>query len=644
MPSAQINVTLGTAGHIDHGKTALVKCLTGCDTDRLKAEKERGISIDLGFAPCTIANIEVGIVDVPGHENFIKTMVAGASGMDAVLLVVAADDGVMPQTREHLDILTLLGVQHGMVALTKVDRVDAEMRELARADVEEYLRGTFLEGAPLLPVSSVTGEGFDRFYEVLSRLMDQVGPKPTEGVFRLPLDRSFTVKGHGTVVAGIPVSGSAHVDDEVELLPHGITGRIRGIEVYGRASNTVKAGQCAALNVRHFDHHRIRRGDSLTVPGYFATQKWFVCALRLLRHEKVVLKNGAQVRFHTGTAEVSAAVYGLKSNRLCSGDEQIVQIRAATPVVAGPGDHFILRTLSPVRTVGGGMIVEGVPGKLRRNRPGTYEDLQQRAQAVGDDTRFIEYCLKTDRALAASRADLAIRTKLPRDRVEEVLASLADDKKVIAVGPKHFMHCDTAKDIGQRVWQEIADSHRQSPDSPGITLKQLRETLRLEKNVLETVIQRLKNEERIVEAKGRVATSEHRAAFREEDVRHIETIESLFRGQAFCPPGSDELCRETGADVETIQRILKILREHEKLVQVAPGMLFHRESVDRAREILQQFIGQEGELESVRFKYLLDTTRKYALPLLDYFDRVGVTRRVGNTRYLKTPPAGTSDR
>jgi len=285
MPSEQINLTIGTAGHIDHGKTALVKCLTGCDTDRLKAEKERGMSIDLGFAPCTIADIEVGIVDVPGHENFIKTMVAGAVGMDAVLLVVAADDGVMPQTREHLDILTLLGVRHGLVALTKVDRVDSESLELARAELDDYLRGTFLEDAPVLPVSSVTGEGFDGFFEALVAMMESVEPKPLDGVFRLPLDRSFSVKGYGTVVSGIPVCGSAKVDDPVELLPQGITGRIRGIEVYGRTSDTVKAGQCAALNVRQLDQRTISRGDTLTVPGYFSAGKWFVCTLRLLPFE-----------------------------------------------------------------------------------------------------------------------------------------------------------------------------------------------------------------------------------------------------------------------------------------------------------------------------------------------------------------------
>ena len=263
----QINITLGTAGHIDHGKTALVKCLTGCETDRLKEEKERGMSIELGFAPCKIADKQVGIVDVPGHENFIKTMVAGASGMDAVILVVAADDGVMPQTREHLDILTLLGIRHGIVALTKIDRVSPEHRATVQANVAAFLRGTFLENAPILPLSNITGEGFDPFLEALWALVQSIEPRRLDGVFRLPLERGFSISGYGTVVAGIPVAGMARAGDEVVLLPENVTGRIRRVEVYGQPSDAVKAGQCAALNVGHWGHHAIHRGDTLTSPA-----------------------------------------------------------------------------------------------------------------------------------------------------------------------------------------------------------------------------------------------------------------------------------------------------------------------------------------------------------------------------------------
>jgi len=637
MSSSRINLTLGTAGHIDHGKTALVKCLTGCETDRLKAEKERGMSIDLGFAPCAIAGTQVGIVDVPGHENFVKTMVAGASGMDGVILVVAADDGVMPQTREHLDILTLLGVQHGMVALTKIDRVEPDHLELAQAELDDFLQGTFLEDAPICPVSSITGEGFDRFYEALEALVRAVGPKQIDGVFRLPLDRAFSVKGHGTVLSGIPVSGSARVGDEVALLPRGLTGTIRGIEVYGDPTDTVLAGQCAALNVRHWDSQSIRRGDTLATPACFAPQQWYVCSLRLLGHKKLVLKNGANVKFHTGTTEVAASVYLLQGNPMQAGETQLVQVRANAPLVAGPADHFILRTLSPIQTIGGGMIVEGVSRRLKRNRPDLHDDLQERARAVADDARFVEYCARKAESLATTRADLAFRAKVPPHRLEEILAELAAEGKILSLGPNLSIHRDTAGEAGDRVLESVCDFHRRSPESPGISSAQLRETCRLQKPVLDGVVSMLRRGGRLVERNGRLAAAEHQATFREEDARTIESIESLFREQAFFPPGLDELVEKTGATTNTVQKVLRILREHERLVQVAEGLLFHCEAVDRGQKILVDFLRQEGRLESVRFKYLLDTTRKFAIPLLDYFDKVGVTRRSGNTRYLKDP-------
>jgi selenocysteine-specific elongation factor len=580
----------------------------------------------------------VGIVDVPGHENFIKTMVAGASGMDAVILVVAADDGVMPQTREHLDILTLLGVRHGLVALTKVDRVDSESVELARSDVEDSVRGTFLEGTPILPVSSVTAQGFDQFFEALVALLEKVEPKAVDGVFRLPLDRAFSVKGHGTVVSGIPVSGSAHVGDEVVLLPQGQAGRIRGIEVYGRKSDTVMAGQCAALNVRHWEQQTISRGDSLSVPGYFSPSQWHACSLRLLPLEGAGLKNGAKVKFHVGTAEISATVYSMKQDRMESGQQHLVQIKSNVPVVAGPGDHFILRTLSPVQTVGGGMIIEAVPKRLKRNRPHVYEDLAERAGAVQDEGRFVEYCLKTAPSLAAGRDDLAHRAKRPRARVEEILANLVQNKTAIVPAPGLYMHAHTASEAGRRVCELVGAYHRRSPESPGITLEQLRSDSQMDRNVLDGVIGMLKDDARLADRKGRLALPAHQAEFSEEDAKHVEAIEGLFREHPFQPPATDEIAAKTGAPPKRVDQLLKTLIEHERLVRVAEGLFFHREAVDRAREILVEFMRKEGRLESVKFKYLLDTTRKFAIPLLDYFDDVGVTRRVGNTRYLKSTP------
>jgi selenocysteine-specific elongation factor len=632
----QINITLGTAGHIDHGKTALVKCLTGCDTDRLKEEKERGMSIELGFAPCKIADTQVGIVDVPGHENFIKTMVAGASGMDGVILVVAADDGVMPQTREHLEILTLLGLRHGIVALTKIDRVPPEHRENVRANVAAFLQGTFLDGAPILPVSNVTGEGFDPFLEALWALVKSIEPRRIDGVFRLPLDRGFSVQGYGTVVAGIPIAGLAKAGDEVVLLPHNLTGRIRRIEVYGQTSDTVMAGQCAALNIGHWDHHAIRRGDTLTVPDYFSPQQWYLCSLRLLPREKLVLKNGAEVKFHTGTADVAAMFYPLKGSHMEGGASGLIQVKTKSPVVAGPGDHFLLRTSSPVRTIGGGLIVEAIERRIKGSRPHVYEDLQERAAAILDQRRFVEYCVRRAESLAATEAAIALRTKIPRSRVHEILADLAQRQIIVPAAAKGYVHRDTAAEAGQRILDLVGSFHRQSPESPGLPLEQLRQSMPVDKTVLDGLVARLKSEGRLVERSQRLALPAHRSTFRDEDARLLEAIEAVFRDKGFSPPPPDEVARQTGIPLGRVERLLGVLREHARLVQVEGGLLFHQEAVDRAREILIAHLHKEGCLESVQFKYLLGTTRKFALPLLDYLDRAGVTRRVGNTRYPRT--------
>ncbi|MCC6127548.1 MAG: selenocysteine-specific translation elongation factor [Pirellulales bacterium] len=629
----QVNITLGTAGHIDHGKTALVRCLTGCETDRLKEEKERGMSIDLGFAPCKIADMQVGIVDVPGHENFIKTMVAGVSGMDGVIFVVAADDGVMPQTREHLEILTLLGVWHGIVALTKIDRVEPDARLQVQADIAAFLRGTFLENAPILPLSNISGEGFDGFLEALWELVKSIEPKRVDGLFRLPLDRAFSVQGYGTVVAGIPISGSAHAGDEMVLLPHNLTGKLRRIEVYGQTSDAVMAGQCAAINVGHWDHRIIRRGDTLTVPGYFAPQEWFLCSFKLLPREKLVLKSGAEVKFHTGTTEVAASFYPLTGNFMESGTTDLVQLRTKTPIVAGPGDPFILRTPSPVRTIGGGRIVEAIERRMKGSRPGVMEDLRERAQAVPDDRRFVEYCVRRSESLAANESDLALRTKLPRLRLREILARLSEEKTIFSLAGGLFVHRQTADEAAENLVEQIRRFHLQSPERPGIPWEDLRKSTPAPRAVLDHLVAELIGAGRLVERGQYVALSEHRSTFQDEDAKLLEAVETLYRQAGFQPPSAEDVADRANVSPNKLQKILKILVEHGRLARVEEGMLFHREAVDRARELLREHFGKEERLESVQFKYLLDSTRKYAIPLLDYMDKIGVTRRAGNTRY-----------
>ena len=631
----QINITIGTAGHVDHGKTALVRCFTGCETDRLKEEQERGMSIELGFAPCTVDGLRLGIVDVPGHEDFVKTMVAGAGGMDGVLLVVAADDGVMPQTREHLDILTLLGIRHGLVALTKIDRVDAEHLEIARLELADFLRGTFLEGSPIVPLSNVTGQGFDAFYEALAALVRSIRPKPADGVFRMPVEKVFSVPGYGTVVTGIPVAGAAQTGEELVLLPDGATGRIRRIEVYGHTSDTVLAGQCAALNLSHWDHHAIHRGHTLATPGYFAAHEWHTASLRLLPRARLALKNGGQVRFHVGTSEVNATIYAIQGNRMEGGNDYLVQIRSERPVVAGPGDRFVIRRLSPVETIGGGMILEAAAGRLKRNRPQVIEDLRECARAVPDPRHFVEYCLRRSPGRAADAAELAARAKIPRDRLPAILSELEAQQEALPLGAGLYIHRDTAEECAAAMLGAIAEFHHRAPQSPGIPPDELRQACGLEKAVLEGLVALLVGQGRLAVRSQRLALPQHQAAFSEADARRLEQIEGLFRQAAFSPPSPEDIAVRTGEPAAAVRKTLDILCEHGRLVRVE-DLWFHREAVDRARELLAQHFRREARLESVDFKYLLNTTRKFALPLLDYFDRIGVTRRSGNTRYPGT--------
>jgi len=637
MGMTQKNITLGTAGHIDHGKTALIKCLTGCDTDYLKAEKERGMSIDLGFAPCTVSGLEVGIVDVPGHENFIKTMVAGATGIDGVIFVIAADDGVMPQTREHFDILTLLGVKNGIVTLTKVDAVEPARVKKVTAEVKDFLAGTFMEDAPILPVSSITGEGFDSFYEALKKLVDTIEPKKADGVFRLPVERTFSVKGYGTVVTGIPVAGKIKIGDDVVLFPHGMKGRIKAVQVYKRNSDTAMVGQCAAINVPQWDYKDIDRGCTVTLSNYFSPQQWFLCNLRILPDVKSPLKNSANVKFHTGTSDVVATVFLLQGSSITAGQESLVQVRLNRPqrIVAGPRDRFILRNLSPVQTIGGGTIIEALEKKLKRNDERVLQDAIERAKAVVTERDFVEYCIKTDENFAASKNEVSVRAKMLPGPLEEILAGLLDEGTILKLNSKQYIHCDTCRNVQQKLLDIVGKFHRSKPKSPGLSTEQLLEAIQLKKDVFDGLVEMLVSQGKLVDRKHRLALPEHRETFSDDENKMLHSIESLFKTRPFNPPNYEEIIEHMKLEPAEIQKIIKILLEQEELVRIDKDLFFHREAVEQAREILITYITEQGGLESVKFKYLIDTTRKFAIPLLDYFDRIGVTRRSGYTRYLR---------
>jgi len=635
MEVQQHNVTLGTAGHIDHGKTALVKLLTGCDTDRLKIEKERGMSIELGFAPCVISDIEVGIVDVPGHENFVKTMVAGATGIDGCILVVAADDGVMPQTREHMDILTLLGVEHGIVALTKVDAVPPERTQAAAQEIRGFLTGTFLQDAPVLPISNITGQGFEEFYEALKALVAAITPRTAQGIFRVPVERAFSAKGYGTIVAGIPACGSVEVGEELVLLPQMTKGRLRSVQVYGRDSTRALAGQCAALNIPQWDHKAVERGNVITISDYFAPHQWYLCDLKLLDQEKADLKNAAQVKFHTGTSETPASVYLFQEGALKPGRQCLIQVFLDHPVVAGPRDHFIIRSLSPTRTLGGGIIIEAIERRLKRTNPDILQEIAARAKAVAQPKDFTEYCIKTAEVLAADDRQISLRSKVPVKELSDLLSQLVREGRILPLSGKSYIHVDTAEQVKQRLLDVVRGFHSKRPESPGISREQLATESAVRKDVFDGLIEWLQSDGKLADRKGFLALPEHREQFNNAEQQLLQNVEALFRSHLFDPPGPQEIADQMRVPPPQVQRVLRILTEQKQLVRVDQDLLFHTEAVTTAKERLVAYIQQNGGLESVKFKYLLDTSRKYAIPLLDYFDKIGVTRRVGYTRHLK---------
>jgi selenocysteine-specific elongation factor len=632
---SQKNITLGTAGHIDHGKTAIVRNLTGCETDRLKEEKERGMSIELGFAPWKVSDLEVGIVDVPGHENFIKTMVAGATGIDAVIFVIAADDGVMPQTREHLDILSLLGVRHGIVVLTKVDMVSPERVNAVTRDVRNFLRGTFLQDAPIFPLSNVTRQGFEQFYEGLSNLVQSLMPKQTDGLFRLPVERTFSVKGYGTIVSGIPVSGVAGLGDPIIVYPQAAVGRIKAIQVYQTQAEQVQCGQCAAINVPQWDHNTISRGDVITVEGWFNPSSWYLCELEVLAKDGVYLKNGSSVKFHTGTSESTAIVYMMEGDRASSGERALVQVQLDHPIVAAPLDPFIMRSLSPVQTIGGGSIIEALEQKLRRSSPEVVGDVRRRAVAVRDDLAFAEYVIHTAQKKALTIKAVAQRIKKTLRYTEKIVQTLANTGAVLTMDQGLLIHNQNVVLLKRQVLDRLTQYHQADPASPGMDIEACLTECMWPKPVFHRVLKEMETEGKIRLLEGRACLAGHNAVFDNAGQRHMQEVESLFLRRLFNPPEQEEimeLCRLSAKEAEDT---LRLLAEHGRLVRVARDMYFHSEAVATATQAVVNHIRREKRLESVQFKYLIDATRKYAIPLLDYFDRVGITKRApDNTRYL----------
>lgn len=615
---------IGTAGHIDHGKSALVQRLTGMDPDRLAEEKQRGMTIDLGFAWLTLpSGLDVSIVDVPGHERFVKNMLAGAGGVDIALLVVAADEAVMPQTREHLDILDLLGVRHGVVALTKVDLVDEEWRELARAEVLDALQGTTLEGSPIMPVSSVTGEGIPDLLVSLDQVV-AASPEPVDrGLPFVPVDRVFTVSGFGTIVTGTLHGGRVVVGDEVELVPGGRRGRLRSLQTHRQHVDRADPGARVALNVAGIARDEINRGDVLALPGTVRALRSMDARLRVLRDAPFPLAHGVEVMLHIGAAERTCSLHMLDGDTIEPGGEGWVQLRCAEPVPALRGQRFIVRLPAPARTVAGGEVVDVAPRHRRRDLAA----LQRLADlSSASDERAVLAAVPQDKPRAPAQI-AALMGQTPEATIG-LLGKLELQHRVVRLGTS-YIRAEGWSTAIERVRQALQAYHAAYPLRRGMPKEELRSKLRWGRPVWPATLKALADAGVVHDFDAVVASVEHRggtASRRDE----ADRVLALLLRDPFSPPSGSELLAAAGTDAN----LLAAMTEEGEIVRVAEGLFFALSAYERMVAATLQIIREEGEVSVARIRDALGTSRKYALAFLEHLDTVRVTRRLGDVRVL----------
>jgi selenocysteine-specific elongation factor len=629
-------VILGTAGHIDHGKTSLVKALTGIDTDRLKEEKERGITIELGFAHVVLPSGQMlGIVDVPGHEKFVKNMVAGATGIDIVALVIAADEGVMPQTREHLEICQLLRVNRGLVVLTKIDMVDADWVEMVKEDVSKYLAGTFLADAPIVDVSSVTGQGIQDLVQVLDTLVKEVPERETGNFFRLPIDRVFIMKGFGTVVTGTTVSGRIQTGDEVTIYPQGTSTRIRGIQVHSREVNEVSAGLRTAINLQGVEKEQIQRGDVLAGKDSLRATHVVDVALDLLKSAPRKLKNRARVRFHTGTSEIISTVILMDRDELAPGQSCFAQVRLDQPTAVLAHDRYVLRSYSPVQTVGGGEILHAIPHRKKRFNEAALKELS--VLSDGTLSEITEQFISGARFQGVEQSELPFLTNASRKKLDEILGALQSQKKVIQYDREKgiFIHKEYLGKLREEIVTSLAQYHKDFPLKVGLPKEELRSRTAGADNpkLFNYLINQLSQERILVQEKENLRLREHKVTLAQDQEKTRHEVEEIYFKSGLQPPYfrdlEDKFAGNTGRDV------LDLMVKGGVLVKVKEDLYFHKDVIDVLKERLIAYLKSKGEIDTPQFKDMTNASRKYTIPLLEYFDSSQLTVRVGDKRVLR---------
>ena len=629
-------IVLGTAGHIDHGKTSLIKALTGIDTDRLKEEKERGITIELGFAHLELPGGKLlGIVDVPGHEKFIKNMVAGATGIDVVALVIAADEGVMPQTREHLDICELLKIQHGLIIMTKIDMVDSDWLELVREDITEYMSTTFLADAPIVEVSSVTGEGLKELIQILDKLVQNIPERELGHFFRLPIDRVFSMKGFGTVITGTTISGKIRTGDEITIYPLGINSKIRGLQVHNREVNEIRAGLRTAVNLQGIERAKVQRGNILASRDSLRTTYMVDVSLDLLSSAPRKLKNRAKVRFHSGTSEIISTVVLLDRDALEPGETCFAQIRLNEPTTLLRDDRYVLRSYSPVRTIGGGRTLNTLPRKKKRFSEAVLSEMK--LLFTGDLNEIIEYFVSSGRFRGVEQEELPFLTNTSKKRLDEALKVLKAQQRIILYDKERsvLIHADFLKKARDEILDTLTRYHKKFPLKEGLVKEELRSKTAGANNtkLFNHLVLQLAREGIIVQNKEIVHLKDHQVTLAQDQEEIRRELEKIYTKSGLQPPYFQEIKKKFPGN--TGVEVLEVMVKEGGILKVKEDLYFHLEAVDGLKSELIAFLKNNGEITTPQFKEMTGTSRKYTIPLIEYFDRTQITVRVGDTRVLR---------
>jgi selenocysteine-specific elongation factor len=632
-------VILGTAGHVDHGKTSLVRALTGIDTDRLKEEKERGITIELGFAyldlPC---GHRLGIVDVPGHEKFVKNMVAGASGMDLVAFIIAADEGIMPQTREHFEICRLLGIQRGLIIITKKDMVEPDWLELVTDDVRTFFAGSFLENAPLLEVSSTTGDGIGEVRNTLDAFVAASDFSEAHGPFRMPVDRVFSMKGFGTVITGTAISGRIKTGQELLLYPSRKSGKIRGIQVHGNDTQEAEAGHRTAINIQGLEKEAIGRGEMAASPDCLQPSYLLDAHFLYLESAKKNYKNRTRVRIHIGTAEIMGRIVLLHDEELEPGSEANVQILLEEQASCWPGDKYVVRSYSPIYTIGGGMVLNGSPRKRKRFREENKEIFSTFRDNNPENIALIHIRESGYNGLTLEK--LAIKMGIFGNRLKKIVQQPLSSRKIILIEQEKQRMVSSAvyEKLEKKLRSVLASYHQKNPLKTGVAKEELRALLskRLDQRLFQFLLNDLQKKGEIAQDQALVRLYDHRVSLKEDEETLRRELETFYKKADLTPPTIKEVNAQFSRyPQDLVKEVLAIMVRDAALSKVSEGLYFFKPSLENLKKKLVALLVKEGEIDTPAFKEMTGLSRKFSIPLLEYFDKTKITIRVGDKRILR---------